>query len=111
MKKYVFLFGFILIALIILSIKPSYGLELSNEKEVRINSQEFLEYVEKENITNISKICAGSFCDYMRSANPKKALSIFTDKYRDYIEKTIGEEAALEVYVKGFFITKIETLN
>ena len=111
MKKYVFLFGFILIVLIILSIKPSYGLELSNEKEVRINSQEFLEYVEKENITNISKICAGSFCDYMRSANPKKALSIFTDKYCDYIEKTIGEEAALEVYVKGFFITKIETLN
>ena len=111
MKKYVFLFGFIMLALLVLSIKPSYGLELTNEKEVRINSQNFLEYIEKEKITNISKICANSFCDYVRSTNPKKALNIFTEKYLDYIEKNISEEAAIEMYVKGFFITKIETLN
>lgn len=111
MKKYIFLSGFIMICLLILSIKPSYGLESINNVPININSQDFLSYVKENNIINIKRICVNEYCDNLRGSTIDKAFANFSQKYQTYLKETISEEASLESYLKGFQITKIEILG
>lgn len=107
MKKYIFAMGIIMISLLIVSIKPTYGLT-KNDVEVNINSNELLTYIKEKEIKNITKLCTVDFCDYMRSLNTEKAVEIFKKKYQNFIEEKTSEEVALSTILKGFTITTIE---
>ena len=111
MRKYIFLSGFIMICLLVMNIKPSYGLEGINETETNIRSNEFLTYVSENNINNIKRLCVKEFCDTLRGSSLEKSFAIFSEKYKNYLKETKGEEIALETSLKGFIITKIETLS
>ena len=111
MRKYVFLTGFIMICLLIMNIKPSYGLESVNDLNINVNSQDFLTYLKENNIMNIKKICVNEYCDSLRGSTIEKAFESFSKKYQNYLKETISEEASLESYLKGFQITKIEILS
>ncbi len=111
MKKYVFLVGFIMVCLLIMNIKPSYGLESINNLDLNINSQDFLNYIKENNIINIKRICANDYCDNLRGSSIEKAFESFSKDYQNYLKETISEEASLESYLKGFQITKIEILS
>ena len=111
MRKYIFLSGFIMICLLVMNIKPSYGLEVINETETNIRSNEFLTYVSENNINNIKRLCVKEFCDTLRGSSLEKSFAIFSEKYKNYLKETKGEEIALETSLKGFIITKIETLS
>ncbi len=109
MKKYIFTMGLIIIALILLSIEPTYGLELE-EYKINVNSNNLIEYLKKENITNVSELCTTDFCDYIRSNNIEEGIEIFKRKYQKFLEEKTNEETALSTILKGFPITKINTL-
>ncbi len=109
MRKYIFLSGFIMICLLIMNIKPSYGLETIIETKTNIRSSEFLTYVSENNIKNIKRLCVNEFCDTLRGSSLEKSFAIFREKYKNYLKETKGEEIALETSLKGFLITKIET--
>ena len=88
-----------------------YGLEGINETETNIRSNEFLTYVSENNINNIKRVCVKEFCDTLRGSSLEKSFAIFSEKYKKYLKETKGEEIALETSLKGFIITKIETLS
>ncbi len=111
MRKYIFLAGFIMVCLLIMNIKPSYGLEVLNEEDVHVNSHEFLEYVSNNNLQNIKRLCVSQFCETLRGSSLEKSFALFSEKYQKYLEETKGKEIALEASLKGFIITKIETLG
>ena len=111
MKKYIFLTGFIMLCLLIMNITPSYGMEVLTEKNVKINSQEFIKYVTENNLQSIKRLCVNEFCDTLRGSSLEKSFEVFREKYKKYLEKTKGNEIALEASLKGFIITKIETSN
>jgi len=104
MKKYIFCLGITMIALVLIQIKPTYGLE---EQSPTINSNQFIEYIENNKIVNIKKLCAKDFCDYLRSNNIKRAFEIFKQKYQEYLIKESDEETALSTILKGFELTII----
>mgnify|MGYP006069852889 FL=1 len=108
MKKYIFCLGIIMLALVIVSIKPTYG--LTNEA-LNLNSNELLNYIEENNLKNIKKICTDDYCDYLRSTNIKRAVEIFKTNYEEYLREKVGEEKAREIMLKGFKITKIELID
>lgn len=102
--------GLILISLLLVSIEPTYGLEIE-EYKININSNHLLDYLKKENITNVSELCTTDFCDYIRSNNIEEALEIFKRKYQEFLKKKTNEETALSTILKGFPITKINLLG
>ena len=108
MKKYLLSLGSVFTALLLLSIEPTYGLEVDN---YNINSNNLLEFIKKEKIQNISELCTIDFCDYLRSAKIESALEIFKTKYQEYLKEKTDEETALSTILKGFPITKINTLE
>ena len=110
MRKYVFLFGLIMVSLCILSIKPSYGLESYQTKEIEVSSNDFLEFVHNEGIKNIKRICTDYYCEDLRGSSIEKAFSRFLNNYEIYLTERFDEAQALEMMLKGFPITKIETL-
>jgi len=82
MKKYIISMGIILISLLLVSIEPTYGLEVEDFK-LNINSNNLLSYIEEEQIKNISELCTTDFCDYLRSNNIEEAIEIFKEKYQE----------------------------
>ena len=111
MKKYVFMLGIIMMSLLVLSIKPSYGMEVINTKEVNVYSTDFLSYVKENNLHNIKRICVEEYCDTLRGSSISKSFERFMKNYKEYLIDKVGEEQAIASYVKGFVITKIETLE
>lgn len=107
MKKYIFAMGIIMMSLLVLSIKPTYGLT-HKDVEINVNSNDLLAYIKENQIKNITKICTIDFCDYIRSANTEKAIEIFKKKYQNFIEEKTNEEVALSTILKGFTITTLE---
>ncbi len=110
MKKYLLCLGFIMLALLIISIPKTYGLE-NNSYIIDINSNDLLNYIKENKINNIKKICVQDYCDYLRSPNINKAIAIFNDKVIAKIKEENSLEASLEARVKGFKVTKIELFN
>ncbi len=110
MKKYLFALGLILVSLLIVSIEPTYGLEME-DYQLNINSNNLLEFVKEENIKNITELCTTDFCDYLRSSNIEEALEIFKSKYQKFLQQKTNDETALSTILKGFPITKINTLT
>ncbi len=110
MKKYIFLMGIILLALIIVSIEPTYGL-VKSSKNLLVNSNDLLDYIEDNHIQNIQKVCSYDFCDYLRSVNVKEAIEIFKEKYHEYLKMQTDEETAFSTIIKGFPITEIQVLE
>ena len=107
MKKYLLCLGFIMLALLIVSIPKTYGLKYQ-EENIITTSNELLNYINDHNLVNIKKICTYDYCDYLRSTNTTRAIAIFKEKALAYIAKEKNEESAIEARVKGFPITKIE---
>lgn len=107
MKKYIFGLGIIMISLIIVSIKPTYGLE-SMKQELNINSNDLLTYMKDNKIQNIKKICTTDYCNYLKSVNMEKAIEIFKKDYQSYLTSKTNEEVALSTILKGFPIISIE---
>ncbi len=105
MRKYVFLFGFIMICLMLVSIPYSYGYDTT------LNSNDLYRYIQENHINNIKQICSNDFCDYLRSVSLENSIEMFKQKYQEYLEEKIGIEAAYEVVLKGFPITSIELLE
>ena len=64
-------------------------------------------YLEENNITNVKKICSDEFCDYLRSVNLTKGISIYEEKCEKYWQEKIGFQKAYEMKIKGFPITDI----
>ena len=108
MKKYIICLGIIMLALLIVSIKPTYGLTIEN---LNLNSNELLDYIEENNLRNIKKICTNDYCDYIKSTNIKRAIELFKTNYEEYLIDEVGKEKAREVILKGFPITKIELID
>ena len=106
MKKYLFLMGIVMLSLILISIEPTYGIETNG----LTNSNDLLNYIEENKIQNIKKICTIDFCDYIRSTNMQKAITIFIQKYQDYLSENTDSQNARATIIKGFPITKIEIL-
>ena len=98
-----------MLALIIVSIKPTYG--LTEETPLTLNSNDLLDYIAENNLKNIKKICTNDYCDYLKSTNIKKAIELFKANYEKYLTNEIGKEKAREVILKGFPITKIEFIG
>ena len=94
MKKYLYLLGIVMIALILVSIPYSYGMESE------LNSNQLYEYITENHIQNIKKICS--------NVRLEESIEIFKKKYQEYIALKIGEDKAYEVVLKGFPITDIE---
>ena len=97
-----------MLALVIVSIKPTYGL---TEKNLNLNSNELMNYIEENNLKNIKKICTIDFCDYLKSTNIERAIELFKTNYEEFLNGKIGQEKAREVIRKGFKITKIELID
>lgn len=77
------------------------------EQEININSNELLEFIKENKLTNIKEFCTEDFCDYLRSTNLEKAIEIFKGKYQDFLKNKTDEETALSTIIKGFPIIKI----
>lgn len=105
MRKHIFILGIIECSLLILTIGHSYALK----SDYSINSNQLLEYIKKNHITNITKLCSNDYCNYIKSSNLTKAIETYINDYANYIKANGNEEGAIEVLAKGFPITKIIT--
>ena len=101
MKKYFFVITILSILILTTFIPYSYGYE---DKVTTIN---LASYLEENNITNVKKICSDEFCDYLRSVNLTKSISIYEEKCEKYWQEKIGFQKAYEMKIKGFPITDI----
>ena len=105
MKKYVIFLTVVLILLGICFLPYSYGYEES------LNSKNLYAYLEENHIHNIQQLCTYDYCDYLRSVNLQKSITLYEQKYEEYLKEKIGSEKAYEVILKGFPITKIVLFN
>ena len=96
MKKYFFVITILIIFILITFIPYSYGYE------TKLTTINLASYLEENNITNVKKICSNEFCDYLRSVNLTKSISIY-----EYWQEKIGSQKAYEMKIKGFPITDI----
>ena len=101
MKKYLFGMGLIMISLILISIKPTYGLVESQ------NSNVFFEQILKQNNHSIKEICTIDFCDTFSSNHLEKGIETFKKNYYEYLKTKTTEENALSTVLKGFPIIKV----
>ncbi len=111
MRKYIFLMGIIMLALIIVSIEPTYGYqEIPNDVYTfeEQNSNTFFSSLIEDKNTSIKTVCTIDFCATLEGKNLKEAVENYKKKYQDYLTKMIGEEEALSTILKGFPITKAE---
>ncbi len=109
MKKYLILLGIIEVSLMLLSIKPTYGLVEKESLSFPMNSNVFFEKILTNEIDfNIKKICANEYCDYIKSPQKEKAIYLFKKDYQKYLETKTTKEEALSTILKGFAITKVE---
>ena len=97
MKKYIILLGIIEVSLMLLSIKPTYGLVEKESLSFPMNSNVFFE-----------KILTNEYCDYIKSPQKEKAIYLFKKDYQKYLETKTTKEEALSTILKGFAITKVE---
>ena len=107
MKKYIIDLGIILIFLLILNIKPTYGYTDNNKKQLNILSNELLNYIETNDLKNIKSICSNDFCSYLKSQNIKRAIEIFKQEFADYLKQEKDEDLVTSTIIKGFPITEI----
>lgn len=77
---------------------------------VNINTNNFLEYVEKVQ-KDIIKLCSDDFCSHIKSKNMAKSLDIFTKEYYAHLKENVDEETAISLYLKGFRINLITIDN
>lgn len=100
-KKYVFVITLLVIFILLSFIPYSYGYEEN------ITTKNIATYVEENKKGLIKKLCTDDFCDYMRSVNFKRSVSLYEEKYEAFLAKKIGSQEAYEMKLKGFPITKI----
>ena len=110
MRKYIFLAGFIMVCLLIMNIKPSYGLEVLNEEDVHVNSHEFLEYVSNNNLQNIKRLCVSQFCETLRGSSLEKSFALFRDIEIYYCIENDNEPQNLFAHIQSSLIDYLDEL-
>ncbi len=106
MRKTIYMMGVIMLALSILSIPPTYGLEEDQISQFQ-NSNVLFNQILKEHISNIKEICTYDYCDSLHSENLEKAIALFKENYEHYLETKLEKEEAISTILKGFPITKV----
>ncbi len=107
MKKYLYLFGIIVLSFIITFSNKTYAYEPCYYQKIKLNNlntNNFTKYINEQNPkTKYLKICSYENCYEVRNENITTALNNFVKIQK----KKNSEEYNLEIEIKGFPITEI----
>lgn len=107
MKKYFIVLSILSLVVLLTIVNSSYAYTCEGYYEINVNSKEFINYIYKNNIKNITEICTSTYCEKVKYNSIEYSFQEFEMNYL----KDISDDDLLYIELKGYRIEKIKVNN